>query len=435
MGKRNKDDSKRKGEATADGLRGRRERGDPVGALPDGYNAEAAIVDGLVVMRRVIDEARMAAVALRAMDLAEAGHTPGDVARALNAACLTTRRGKEWTTRAARRLILNAAYSGANGYPAVIDRERWERIVGGLKRLDPVATQARKGGGRAAEERLLRRVGTCHRCGATMYYRTLVAGPHLICGAVREARGTCDLPSIPAAPVEGYVLNHLWRFHVDVRQWLEDRAQEGRAERDALERDAARFRAEVAKVDRRIERTAAQHEGATDADDRESAAAALVLLARYDAQRSAAEGRQRDAEARAAEWAAEPSLDAALDEYNAVADLIAGRLDRASGAAELNAALRDLLEEMNFDVVDGRVVVGFRLRPMAGRTNEFTLMSPSEPPERLGRTGHETFVSRPKQPVLASDRPAAVRATGSGQARRRPTDRRYLGLNRGLRET
>ena len=47
---------------------------------------------------------------------------------------------------------------------------------------------------------------------------------------------------------------------------------------------------------------------------------------------------------------------------------------------------------MTFDVCGGQVVVTFRLRPMPGRTNEFTLIAPSERAEALGRTGPQTLV-------------------------------------------
>jgi hypothetical protein len=48
------------------------------------------------------------------------------------------------------------AYHGANGYPAIVTPEGHERIQGMLKRLDPVAQQARKGGRRSTGAFLLR---------------------------------------------------------------------------------------------------------------------------------------------------------------------------------------------------------------------------------------------------------------------------------------
>jgi hypothetical protein len=94
---------------------------------------------------------------------------------------------------------------------------------------------------------------------------------------------------------------------------------------------------------------------------RHSGRGCRIAAARYDALRNAAARRQGDAEARAAEWAAEPSLDAARSESSS----------------------------------------GFRLRPIAtgwsgaGRASEFTLISPSEQPARLGRTEHQTFLKVP----------------------------------------
>jgi DNA invertase Pin-like site-specific DNA recombinase len=410
-GQRNADDSQRKSTATRDGLRRRAERGDPVGAIPDGYRHEPKVENGRVlfdqrgnvVTERIVDEPRMAAIALRAFDLVEAGHTFGDVARRLNAEGLRTRRGKNWTTRAVRRIILNEDYTGSTGYPRVVEPERWREIVDGVTRLDPVAVQARKGGRRPAEDYLLRGVAHCARCGSSMYTRRFAGGRHYVCGAVREARGTCDLPRVPAAVVERYVVDHLHHFRLDVGAWLAERESEGAAERAVLERESGRLRRELATAQSRVAKTDAQQAGALDADDREGAATALRLLARYEARRDALAALLGDAEARVEEFATEPSLDATLDRYNAIADFIDGRLAAAEGVAELNAALRSLLERTTFDREGDLVLVEFRLRGggelavvapedgASGRLGFFDL----EAGRHLGRSEPQTFVYRP----------------------------------------
>jgi hypothetical protein len=69
-----------------------------------------------------------------------------------------------------------------------------------------------------------------------------------------------------------------------------------------------------------------------------------------------------EAEARVAEWTAHPDVDAALDYYAQVYELINGRLAKARGAAEVNAALRELLADLTVDVRGDVIVVRFVLR-------------------------------------------------------------------------
>jgi DNA invertase Pin-like site-specific DNA recombinase len=98
IGERNHEDSKRKSAATRGGLRRRKDRGQPVGAIPEGYTVETLVENGQAVTRRVVDEQRRSIVD-RVIDGIEAGHTPGDIGRALNADRSRTRRGKAWTAR------------------------------------------------------------------------------------------------------------------------------------------------------------------------------------------------------------------------------------------------------------------------------------------------------------------------------------------------
>ena len=134
-GQRNHDDSARKSASVRDGLRRRAERGQAVGALPLGYTAKAMVIDGEAVTKREI-EPIAAAVIQRAFELAEKGTSPG-ISRTLNAEGARTIRGKAWTTRAVRRVLSNTDYAGRNGYPAIIDSERFEVVQTVLARLDP----------------------------------------------------------------------------------------------------------------------------------------------------------------------------------------------------------------------------------------------------------------------------------------------------------
>ena len=94
---------------------------------------------GRVTYRRVIDPDR-APLITRIFEQIEAGHTFGDVARALNAEGLKTIRNKDWTTRRVRETVLNPYYAGwitaygervRGAHEPLIQAERWEQIVRG----------------------------------------------------------------------------------------------------------------------------------------------------------------------------------------------------------------------------------------------------------------------------------------------------------------
>jgi DNA invertase Pin-like site-specific DNA recombinase len=219
IGERNREDSARKSAATRSGKRRRWESGKAVGGpVHDGYmlvseldaqGQPATERDGRVVYRRVIDPERAPAIR-RIFDQVEAGQTFGDVARAFNAEGHKTVRGKHWTTRRIRETVLNPYYAGwltaygeriAGDHEPLIEPERWEQIIAGLRRLDPVAEQRRRGGRRPAEDYLLRRIGFCGHCGQSLYTRRLAGGRQYICAAVRESRGTCTpQQSLPTSP-------------------------------------------------------------------------------------------------------------------------------------------------------------------------------------------------------------------------------------------
>jgi DNA invertase Pin-like site-specific DNA recombinase len=337
-------ESRRRSSATRKGLRRRAGRGEAVGAIPFGYRAQVVIENGQAVTRRVIDP-EAAALVERIMAAVESGRTFGDVSRALNAEGARTVRGGHWTTRAVRRVVLNEDYTGSTGYPPIMDADRWERIVAGVRRMDPAAVQARKGGRRPSEAYLLRGVAFCSACGAAMYtHQYASVGRAYRCANVIQATGLCDTPAIPAATVEAKALEHLADFKLDVDAWLRDRAAEMRVERAGLEREAARLRDEVRRIDRRIRGTRRQHEAALDAGEDDLAATALREIARYEDELRGKAAEVREKEAQVEEWTAEPEIDAALDYYNEIQELIAGRLSRARGAVEINAALRSLLD-------------------------------------------------------------------------------------------
>jgi hypothetical protein len=368
IGERNHEDSKRKSAAVRSGLKRRRdERGEPVGAIPEGYRHEPTgeiWTSGRAVTRRVIDEQRSTLLE-RIFAMVETGHTFGDVARALNADGFLTRRGKQWTTRAIRKIVLNEDYTGSSGYPQLIDPERHARIVASLKRLDPVAVQARRGGRRPSETYLLRGIGFCSKCNQPLYTRSLAAGRFYICAAVREARGTCTAAKIPAEPVERGVIEHLHGFVGDVEQWITERAAEANTERDRFAETIDAQRAEMRKLQVRAERAREQYGKLLDAGD-DLAPAALREAERMHRDVEGLQEALRAGQRRLESWEA-PKVDAALDFYLELQDAIAGRIDGAKSVEDTAAALRTVLEGVHLGVTqEGKIAGQFLIRADRG---------------------------------------------------------------------
>jgi hypothetical protein len=106
----------------------------------------------------------------------------------------------------------------------------------------------------------------------------------------------------------------------------------------------------------------------------------MELIERIDAKREAQQRRVVDTEAVLAEWAPPPNLNAALDYYSELLDLVQGRVQKAQGAKELNEALASVLVGLWCWIEDGKLRVEFELR---------------NPPETI----------LPDDPVLPQERP------------------------------
>jgi DNA invertase Pin-like site-specific DNA recombinase len=418
IGERNREDSTRKSAAVRSGKRRRWESGKAVGGpVHDGYmltpefdedGKTVTARDGRVVYRRVPDPSR-APIIKRMYDMVEAGHSPGDVARALNADGTKTVRGKNWTSRRVGETIRNPYYAGwitaygerlRGDHAALIDPERWERINANLRRLDPVAAQRRRQGRRPIEDYLLRRIAFCGHCGSPLFTRRYAAGRHYICAAVRQAQGTCDARAIPADVAEAQVLARLATFVGDVERWVARRAAEADTERTLFEKAVQQQRAELLRTSRRLERARVQHDRLLDDGEDELAARALRELDRIEGDHDELARALKQAEARLSEWQA-PDIDAALDYYNELREAIAGRVHNARSVKDLNAALGSVLEGVWLHTVTdeelGDVLIAqFVLRGAseAGQPPGITLAT---------RVGHWRRLLDAGQPIIPAD--------------------------------
>jgi DNA invertase Pin-like site-specific DNA recombinase len=444
-GERSHDETDRKAQATKDGLRRRKERGQPVGPIPVGYTVDKNIVNAA----RLIDPVT-ASLVERIYAMVERGATFGDVARTLNADGIRTRpRGNAaagciWTSRTVRGIVHNDAYAGEKGYPALIDPDRWQAIVGRLKRMDEAALKRRQGGRKGVDPAyFLRGIAFCGKCGASLYTREQAIGPKLhlepgqtracreivrtyVCKNRREGTGLCDAPPIQAALIEDHILRHLKSFVAVVEDWLTEqvavRDGEHQTRRDALDTQ----RAGLVTLDRERERHFAAYR-AMIADEDPLARYALEELGRIDVERAAQERAIADAQAVISEWAGPPDVDAAIDFYNDVRDAIHGRIEQAAGVRELNQALSTVVAGLWAEIEGDRLLVEFEVLHLhpTFRYCEPARMGrsrPTLPPRRLDDTTETPLVILGPSPSNTTS-PSARRSRRSCDPARAATAR------------
>lgn len=366
MGDRNHDDSARKSESVRSGIKRRAEKGKPVGSMPLGYTVEKVVTDGNVVTRRVV--AKDAATTVRSIfDRVEHGASPGAIARDLNVAGVTTKRGKPWDARAVRRIAENPVFAGHSGYPAIVSREQAERTCQAINRLDPAAVQRRKGGRSPGDGSFfLRGIARCLVCDSALWTRRNAENGKrfYVCRHRRQGTGVCDAEPIPATLIEEHVLGHLTAFVGDAQTWALQQVHEMEEDRTARQRAVNRLKAESAELDRRRGLVLADY---TDAVTEGDTKARIVLEAidRLDGQGTKLARRIADAEAQLREWT-EATDDEALDLIQGLLDLVQGKVANAEGAAAVHEALASVLAGIWARFDGDRLRAEFRMADIAG---------------------------------------------------------------------
>jgi hypothetical protein len=358
-GIRNTEDSARKSKATRDGLRRRKERGEPVGALNYGYQPTLVGEDaqGRAITKRM-PFPEQAAVVRRAFDLLDAYHQTGEIGRIFNSEAIPSKRGGKWTNRAVARMLRNRNYIGEGGYPAIIERDQFERV----QRILDQRANGPRGGRKPNTFHLLLGIARCFKCGDPLYVKPYAAGPHYLCRAVKEGHGTCDAARIPAEVAEQAVLEHLDTFLGKTEAWLAEQAKQKNDDRARFAELLAGQERELARLLRRVGRAQAAYNAALDGDDDSLVATALRALERAEANHAdladaITEGRQR-----LANWPA-PDIDDALDFYKRLQEQITGKVQAADDAESLRRALNSVLASAFLDVIDGWLQAHFELRP------------------------------------------------------------------------
>lgn len=149
--------------------------------------------------------------------------------------------------------------------------------------------------------------------------------------------------------IETHVLDHLDTFIGSVEDWLREKAAERSVEQQQREAASNRERAALTALDKRRALRVAEYDRMLDDGD-PKAHLALESVDRIDKKREAQQQRIAEVEAVVAEWAGPPDVDAVLDYYNAIADVVTGQIAKADGARELGRALGSVLAGLWIEV-------------------------------------------------------------------------------------
>jgi site-specific DNA recombinase len=369
-GERATGESERKSQAVKAGIKRHQAKGKAWGEVALGYKIKRTVVDDSVISERVIDPESEPVVQAIFTALDESVPA-GTVARKLNALGHRTRRGNEFTARTVLHIARNADYTGSGPYPKIIEPDVWQRVNAKVARPDAAAVQSRKGGRRPLADFMLRRLAFCLDCGRPMYAMTRRSGGKRTgplfrtyqCQGRCGSRGTCNAPAVPADLAEQRVLEHLDLFvGGDLSGFIAERLAERAGERTALQNALDAEKARLAVLDGQRTKHMDEYHRLVQADD-PLARYALEPVAKLDAERERQIEAIGGAEAMLAEWTGEANVDGALDFYNGVRDLVQGRIAKAEGVAEINAALHDSLTGVWLRFDGERLTAEFKLRP------------------------------------------------------------------------
>jgi DNA invertase Pin-like site-specific DNA recombinase len=352
-GERANDETERRAQAIKAGVDRSRAKGNPWGIPPTGYRAEKTIQSGEVTRCRVIDPGE-AEIVQAIFDELDTGASVGDVARTMNRQGYRTRHGVTWDAKRVRKIAEDRVYRGEDAHPQIIDVALWERVN---EKIARTAVQDKKGGRQPTRDFMLRKLAVCAACGEPMYSINDHGRRVYKCKSSVRATNTCRASQIPADMVERKILDHLeLLIGQGVGDWIKERLAERDTEREARQRQLDTEKARFAVLDRQREERMAELEKVG------FHRVALEVVDRIDRERAHLAEAIEDAVARLEEWTA-VGPDDAVAYYAAIVQQVQGRIKRADGIAEINAALRDTLASVTLGYDGKTLTAEISLRP------------------------------------------------------------------------
>ncbi len=151
------------------------------------------------------------------------------IAKALIADCISSPRGKGWGTSTIHKVLVNEAYTGTlvwgvssersgglppirvdSAWPAIVDRELFEKVKAQMKQRSPKMTNPR----RVASSYLLSGLARCGNCGKALIGLQAKSGKfnYYLCGTlVKQGSGACNARYLNARKFEALVIDEIQR--------------------------------------------------------------------------------------------------------------------------------------------------------------------------------------------------------------------------------
>ena len=208
-------------------LRGMREsasRGFYISARPPYGYIRIKIRDGNRERPKLEVDFQTAPVAGRIFRMILEGLGLTEVAKVLNGEGIPGPKGKRWGKTTLYKLLTNEAYTGTlvwgrqgksrqiirveNAWPAIVDKETFQRAQDLLKERSPKMTHPR----RTVSPYLLSGVARCGRCGKALIASEAKGGLfcYYVCGTlIRQGAGSCDTPYLNAHKFEDLVITKI----------------------------------------------------------------------------------------------------------------------------------------------------------------------------------------------------------------------------------
>jgi site-specific DNA recombinase len=232
------------------------------GTTPYGYRA-CKFQDGNVERSKLEPDPATAPVVERMFKESLSGNGLVEISRSLNKDGLTTRRHVKWCKTSIHNILKNEAYIGTliwgevpnnpesgsrqpiirveNAYPAIVDKETFEKVQMKLALRAPNITHPRV----IHSEYILSGLVKCQHCGFAMIGHAVKSGKffYYMCGNARKrGRGLCTTPMLPKQRIERFVIDRIKQYILTeenlrdlVKLTNEDLAQKCEGENERLD--------------------------------------------------------------------------------------------------------------------------------------------------------------------------------------------------------
>ena len=240
---------------------------------PLGYRKEY-VQDGTKRRTKLVLDPPADALVKRMFDMAEAGNSLLDIAKALNGEGFTTARGYRWMTTGVHKILCNEAYTGTvvwgrnakdglpparaeGAFPEIVSREQFERVQKELATRAPEVMHPR----RTASNYMLSGLLKCRTCRKPFNASRAKSGkyPYYICSSMKKSGAcACDAPRLSCKKFEQRVIgeirekvlteSNIRELTLLVADEMEDVESEARLKLDALDKELGEVRRAVKRL-------------------------------------------------------------------------------------------------------------------------------------------------------------------------------------------